>query len=108
MKTSAKPVLISSIVCIFLLGGMILVNVMTKLNCDRIKKDIILTREVFAAKMNTQTKLQAELQNWCSEERILDAAKELNLIKMNEKTILMDVQKTKIDQVERIISGINE
>jgi hypothetical protein len=108
LKKSAKPVLFYSIAGIFLIGGIILVNVMTKLNCDRFKKDIILGQEVLAAKKNTQVKLQAELQNWCSEENILDAAKNLGLDKMKDKAIEMEVSKTKIDEVEKIMSENNE
>lgn len=108
MKTSAKPVLFISIVCIFLFGGIILGNVMAKLSCDKIKKEILIAQELLAAKKNTQIKLQAELQNWCSEEKIAEAAANLNLVKMIDKPVVMNVEKIKIEQVEKVISGSNE
>lgn len=108
MKTSAKPVLLSSIVCIVLFGGLILGNVMAKLSCDKIKKEILIAQELLEAKKNTQIKLQAELQNWCSEERILEPAANLNLVKMTDKPVLMNVDKNKIEQLEKVISGSNE
>lgn len=108
MKNSAKPVLAYSIVCLILFGGMILSNVVIKLNCDKFQRDIIEQQDVLETKRDSQIKLQAELQNWCSEEKLADAAKALNLEKMTEKTIVIEVDKNKIDQVNKVISQDNE
>jgi len=81
---------------------------MAKLSCDKIKKEILIAQELLAAKKNTQIKLQAELQNWCSEEKIAEAAANLNLVKMIDKPVVMNVEKIKIEQVEKVISGSNE
>ncbi len=109
MKKSAKPVIFYSIICIAVFGGIILVNVMTKLNCDKYIKDISVAQEVVEAKKNTQIKLQAELQNWCSEEKIpVVAESDLNMIKMTNKAVIMEVEKSKIEQVEKAMSANNE
>jgi cell division protein FtsL len=108
LSTSAKPVLFISIVSILLFGGVILLNMVTKLNCEKLTKDIVIAQEKLEAKKNTRIKLQAELQNWCSEEKISEAAKSMDLIKMTESAVVLNVEKSKIEQVEKIITGVNE
>ncbi len=105
MKKSIKPFIMLSISFFVLFAFLVLFYVGTKLECERLTKEKVLTEEKLTDLKNWQINLTAQSQALSSEQRIVSIAEnELGMVPNNEPPIVINVSKEKIEEISNAIN----
>jgi len=100
-----KPVIILALVGAFFLGVVVLLNVVLKLEIEKLTKEKVHLEETLEAKNNETVMLQVEVQKLETEERIMQLAESrLEMEKFSEPNVIIEVEK---DQLDEIVKEIN-
>ena len=104
MKKSAKPI-IFFILFVFVAYTMLtLVYVGVRLECEKSTKEKVLTTEKLSDLKNWRINLIAQDQALSSEERIVGIAEnDLGMIKRTDPSIILKVNKDKIESISKLI-----
>jgi len=104
MKKSAKPLIFFNSFVFIVITSLILGYIGVKLECEKLKKEKILTEERLKEIKNWRTNLTAEEQDLSAEENILSIAEsELGMIKRSNNPAVLDVSKEKIEEISKAI-----
>jgi len=104
MKKTAKPLILVIILTFVMITLLVLAYVGIKLGCEVLAKEKVLAEEKLNFKKNWKVNLIAQYQNLTSKERIIDiAANQLGMIERTESSFILNVDKEKIGQIEKVI-----
>lgn len=104
MKKSIKPLIMLSISVFVLFAFFTLLYVGTKLECERLMKEKVITQQKLTDFKNWNINLTAQSQALSSEERIVSIAeKELGMVKDSLPPLVMSVSKEKIEKISGAI-----
>jgi hypothetical protein len=106
MKKSAKPLIFFSSFVFIIVTSLILAYVSVKLECEKLKKEIVLTEERLKEIKNSRTNLTAQDQDLSAEETIVGLAEtELGMIRRTDAPMELEVSKAKIEEISKVIEN---
>ncbi|MCU7497101.1 MAG: hypothetical protein HF314_08805 [Ignavibacteria bacterium] len=101
-----KPVIILTLISAFFVASVVLLYVVLKLEIERLTKEKIYLEETLEAKNNETVMLQVEVQKLETEERIIQLAESrLEMEKLSEPNIVIEVEKDQLDEVVKEINS---
>ncbi len=102
MKKSAKPIIFFILFAFVSSTLMTLIYVGVRLECEKSTKEKVLTEEKLSDLKNWKINLIAQDQALLSEERIVNIAEnDLGMIKRTDPTIVLKVDKDKIEKISK-------
>jgi len=104
MKKSIKPFIVISTSVFVAFAFLTLLYVGTKLECEKLTKEKVITQEKINDLKSWRTNLTAQDQALSSEERIVSIAKnELGMVRNTEPPVEMTVSKEKIEEIRKAL-----
>ncbi|MEI7811641.1 MAG: hypothetical protein WCJ01_04345 [Ignavibacteria bacterium] len=105
-KTRKSPAIFVAFFFAFIVGSIVLLYVGLKLEIERLTKEKVLLKEFLEVQMNKTTMLLVEIQKLETEERIVQFAEtNLEMIKFIEPNNIIEIDRSKFDQITKIINS---
>ena len=104
MKKSAKPLILFTLFYMVTITLFILGYVGIKLNCEELTKQKVLAEQELENIKNWKLSLSARQQALTAEDRIVPLAeKELGMVKPSDAPIILNVDKSEIEKISKIV-----